>query len=190
MSGASEVKGAYFCTARAYVEDVHGHDRLKRLVASMPVAHRAVMADPLPSSWYPEEALRDALEAFHEVVAEGDDQRFGEMMEECVRRGTHRFFRALLAITSPSFLLRSYPAVVSVLRRGPSRVQIEPRERDTLVRHVDLPFADDPRYQITGSAGLRSILQLTTRRSVQVSVVRAAPTLLELSVAMAQPTRA
>lgn len=179
----SEVKGAYFVTARRYLARERGEECLAATVAAMPRHTRESLDNPLSSSWYPEEALRDALAAFERVAAGGDRTEFSRMMEACTVDGTRNFVKALLAVSSPRFLLNRYPMLSGVFRRGPCRVEVEHAlDGASFVRYDQLPFADDPRYHCTAAAGLRALLRLTTRRTPDVKVTRFDARFLELRV--------
>lgn len=162
---ASEVKGVWFMTARRYVVKEHGEEMLSRCIqASSPVAREA-MRDPVVSRWYPEGALRDAMEAFHAVVSRGLDARFATDMEACTVLGANWFVQVLASISTPTYLVKQLPAGMRLMRRGGSTLSVEPRERGATVRLVDLPYADDARYRIATPACVRALLGLCLGRA-------------------------
>ena len=70
------------------------------------------------SAWYPEAALQQFMAAFDELVTHGDRKRLMATFEECTLQGVHRFFQALLRLTSPGFLLRNTCALALRAPRG------------------------------------------------------------------------
>lgn len=171
MTGASsEVKGMYFVAARQHLLDRHGAEALARAVAAMPALHQQALLDPLASAWYPEEALHDAFVAVFDQVCRRDEAAFLEMLEEATRVGMNRFFRVLVGITTPSFMLKRYPVLTKQLRRGSTRVEVEVRDGKASIRVAALPFADDKLYQIAFVAGLNVLFDVMIARRPRTRV--------------------
>ncbi len=159
----SEVKGIWFMTARRYVLSEYGAERFDRYAAAVPEYIRQDVIEPVVSSWYPEEMLREALVAFHAEVCGGDDAVFSRAMEQCSVLGVHWFVQMLLSVATPEYLLRLMPPTLRISRRGPVRVAVQmgpTAERSATLRFTGQPYATDPRYQLATPAIVRGILGL------------------------------
>jgi hypothetical protein len=167
----SEVKGAWFVTARRYVIQDHGEDVLARYVEAAPEASREALCDPVLSRWYPEAAMRDALEAFYRVVAQRDPDRFTAAIEQCTVLGVHWFVQVLVSVSTPRYLLRLMPAAMRQMRRGPVRMIVDARDRDATLRLVNHPFSDNPCYRLTTPAILRAVLGLCVGPSARATLI-------------------
>ncbi len=168
---ASEVKGAWFVTARRYVLQDHGPEVFSRYVAAAPAASRDALSDPVVSRWYPEEVMRDALEAFFREVSARDADKFTAAMERCTVLGTHWFVQMLVSVSTPRYLLRLLPATLRQLRRGPVRMTVDVRERDATLRFAHHPNSDHPCYRLATPAILRAILRLCVGQSARAVLV-------------------
>ena len=105
----SEVKGPWFVAMRAWL-DAHASDQVvARVLDHMPAEHRTALREPLPSEWYPAQALASALAAVDAEITRGDHAAFVAMMEACTEIGLSRFFRVLLRLSTPGFVLRQVP---------------------------------------------------------------------------------
>jgi hypothetical protein len=159
----SEVKGIWFVTARRYVLQEHGDDVLHRFLAGVPAIWREEVADPIASRWYPEDMLRDSLEVFHAVVANGEDAAFSRAIERCSVLGVHWFVQMLVSIATPAYLLRLMPTTLALTRRGPVRVTVqvgEAAEKKATLRFTGQPYATDPRYMLSTPAIIRGVVGL------------------------------
>lgn len=156
----SEVKGIWFVTARRYVLQEYGQEAFDRYAAAVPEYIRADVIDPVMSSWYPEEMLRDALTAFHAEVCGGDDDVFSKAMERCSVLGVHWFVQMLVSVATPEYLLRLMPATLRISRRGPVRVHVQMGDRCATLRFTGQPYAGDPRYRLATPAIIRGMLGL------------------------------
>lgn len=163
----SEVKGAWFMTARRYVLQDHGEEVLARYVAAAPVESRDALGDPVVSRWYPETAMRDALESFFREVCHRDADKFAAAMERCTVLGTHWFFQMLVSVSTPRYLLRLLPTALRQLRRGPVRLALDVRETAATLRFTHHPFADNACYRMATPAILRAILRLCVGQSAR-----------------------
>ena len=166
----SEVKGVWFMTARRYLLQDYGDEAFARYVAAAPDESREAMRDPVVSRWYPEEAMRDALAAFHAEIAQGDDDVFSAAMERCAVLGVHWFLQLLLSVATPRYLLRLFPAALKQTRRGPVRLVVDVREREATLRFTGQPYADDPRYRLATPAIVRAVLGICVGTSARATL--------------------
>ena len=112
------VKGVWFVTARRHLLEEHGATKLAEVARSMADAHRTALLEPMASTWYPEDAFQDALHAVMQEVAHHDLLAFSNFIEACTVLGVNTFFRVLLRITSPAFLMRQMPALGRQYRKN------------------------------------------------------------------------
>jgi hypothetical protein len=166
----SEVKGVWFVTAKRYLLEDYGPEMFDRYVAGVPEAHREWVREPLASRWYPEEMMRDAMNAFHTVVARGNDAVFTAAMERCAVLGIHWFLQLLLSVTTPRYLLRLVPTALAQIRRGPVRVHIDAREGGATLRFTGQPYAADPRYRLATPAIMRSLMSVCVGQSARATL--------------------
>lgn len=178
----NEVKGVWFVTARRFVLERHGPKSWEQIVERVPEEYRDALWDPLASEWFPESVLQGALRGMDEVLAESNEAEFASVVEECTRLAIHSFFRVLLRLSTPGFVLRQVPTMWKHIRRGPGRVRIESRDEDVVVRYSDFPYFDDRRYRVLTTASLRSLVRLTTKRQPEIDIVEAARDRLSVSV--------
>ncbi len=167
----SEVKGAWFIAARAWLVDNGGAFALERILHAMPPEHRSAVRDPIPSSWYPERALQTALHAMRDVL-DLDATRFVDVMDGCTVIGTSRFFRALLRVATASFVLRQVPVMWTRIRRGEGRVEVEDAPGASLLRYREFPYFDDECYRLLTIGSLRAVVRTCTARDPEVTIVR------------------
>jgi hypothetical protein len=167
----SEVKGAWFVTARRYVVQDHGEEVFARYWQSAPDASRDAIRDPVVSRWYPETVMRDALEAFYEEVCNRDADKFMAAMERCTVLGTHWFVQVLVSVSTPRYLLRLLPAALRQLRRGQVRMTVDVRDGDATLRFMNHPFSDHPCYRLATPAILRAVLGLCVGQSARATLV-------------------
>jgi hypothetical protein len=100
----SEVKGAWFVTARRYVIQDHGDEVFARYWQAAPEASRDALREPVVSRWYPETVMRDALESFYREVSNRDAEKFSAAMERCAVLGVHWFVQVLVSVSTPRFI--------------------------------------------------------------------------------------
>jgi hypothetical protein len=100
------------------------------------------------------------MRAFDQEVTHGDRRRLLAAFEECTLNGVHRFFQALLKLTSPSFLLRQTPVLWSYVRRNQGNLTVETTEERAVVRYRDFPYFDDFRYRLLALGTLRPLATL------------------------------
>ena len=166
----SEVKGAWFMTARRYVLQEHGEETFARYVAALPERSRAAVSEPVVSRWYPEDAMHDALEAFFQEVVDRDAVKFCAAMERCAVLGTHWFLQILVSVTTPRYLLRLLPSALRQMRRGTVRLVVDAREDSATLRFTNHPYADHPCYRLATPAILRAILRLCVGQSARATM--------------------
>lgn len=172
----SEVKGAWFVSAQAYLG---AEGVLPAVLAAVPVAHRPALVDPTPSAWYPEAALQATLGAMRKVHAT-TPTAFVDAIDACTVIGTSRFFRALLALSTPAFVLRRVPTMWGKIRRGAGEVSVETADGTAIVRYRAFPYFADENYRLLTVGSLRAVVRTTTARTPSVEIVHA--TDLELDV--------
>ena len=154
-------------TARRYLLQDYGEEAFARYVQAAPEPSREAMRDPVVSRWYPEDVMRDALTAFHGEIAKGNDVLFTAAMERCAVLGVHWFFKLLLSVTTPRYLLRLFPTVLKQTRRGPVRLTVDVGEREATLRFTDHPYANDPRYRLATPAIVRAVLTMCVGQSAR-----------------------
>jgi hypothetical protein len=159
---ASEVKGIMIVTLRKYILEEHGEKVFERYVACAPEGTRAAIREPLPSRWYPEVVMRDAVEACYEAVCNKSDTLFSHAMEKGATLGTHWFFRMLVSVTSPRYLVRLLPTALHQMRRGSVKLDMEVRDSDATLRVTGHPFSDHPLYRLATPAILGAVVRLCT----------------------------
>lgn len=164
----SEVKGLWFTVARRYLLETYGPDMLARCVEHLGEPWGLVLAEPLPSAWYPEEALQDTLRMLDELVVRGDEAEFVRILEQCSLLAVHTFFRALLRLVPAPTMLRKGPTMWSVIRRGAGKVTVETQETSAEVRYSQFPYFHDPRYRLLTLAAIQSLMILCGRRDARV----------------------
>jgi hypothetical protein len=170
MKPESEVKGIWFVTARSYVLEEHGPERLAAMAAMMDERWRSVLREPLTSVWYPEQALSQALAAMCAVLANGSQDRFTRVVEDCTAVGVSRFFKVMLLVSSARFALRQVPTMWRHIRRGAGRVEVADRKTGTLVAYREFPYFDDPNYRSLTLGSLTAMLRICTRHTPQVTI--------------------
>jgi hypothetical protein len=100
------------------------------------------------------------MRAFDQLVTRGDRKRLIAMFEECTLNGVHRFFQALLRLTSPDFLLRRTPVLWNYVRRNQGSLTVEADAERAIIRYVDFPYFDDFRYRLLALGTLRPLATL------------------------------
>ncbi len=168
---SSEVKGVWFVTARSYVLAHGGAPALEALLGYMDREHHEAITEPLASAWYPERALGQALAGMRQTLAGGDASEFREIMEECTRIGVNRFFRVLIRVSAPAFVLRQVPTMWRMIRRGDGDVVVEPTAGGTLIHYSGFPCFDDANYRLMTKGSLAALVRLCTQKPPLVDVV-------------------
>lgn len=174
----SEVKGAWFVSAQAYLG---AEGALPAVLAAVPPTHRGALADPVPSAWYPEASLKATLDAMRRVHAPAP-AAFVDAIDACTVIGTSRFFRALLALSTPGFVLRRVPTMWSKIRRGAGTVEVETDEGTATLRYRAFPYFADENYRLLTVGSLRAVVRTTTGRTPSVEIVQATDLDLDVRV--------
>ncbi len=159
-AGTSEVKGVWFVSARGYVLKEFGAELFEDMIGQLLPEHRGIVADPLPSNWYPEEALQDLLAVLHGSVAQGDDRRYVELVTGASVHAANRFFRAIVGLASTGFVMRKTPVFWNRLRRGAGRVEVESGANHSLLQYRDFPYFADPNYRLMAEGSLRGLCEI------------------------------
>jgi hypothetical protein len=177
-----ETKGVWFIAAKTHLEEALPASRYDTLLASLPPAYREVVESPLASEWYPEDAAASLLQAWLAIGAEGDKQRFTEMIAQASEAGVGRFFRAIATIASPRFLLRRTPTIFKQMRRGPAQLTVEDRDVDVVARYVDFPFLEDEVYALCFPAQLGVLARTATGTPVRTRILEHTRSSLTVSI--------
>jgi hypothetical protein len=166
----SEVKGLWFTVGRRHILERYGAETVDTIVTRLGDRHGPVFADPLPSEWYPEEALQQTLAVLDVVVARGDAAAFVDILEECSLLAVHHFFRALLRLVPPQTMLRKIPTMWALIRRGAGRVSVEADEAHAVVTYSEFPYFDDVHYRLLTLAAIRSLMTLCATKHARVTL--------------------
>jgi hypothetical protein len=167
----SEVKGMWFSTARRYIVERAGEEALLVMSYRVDRAYRDIIMEPLASEWYPERALQQAMIAMHAVVCGGKDALFIDAMEDCTRLGINHFFRALMRLGSPAYILRKTPAMWNHIRRGAGQVKVEADDEEAIVTYSDFPYFRDPNYRLLTIGAVRALVRLCGREHPAIDIV-------------------
>lgn len=165
---SSEIKGAWFVAARAWLDE---RGLLESAAASLRPEVRAVLLEAIPASWYPETTLQEAMSGVRPVIARTPEQ-FVDAMDGCTVIGTSRFFRAMLRLASPAFVLRQVPTMWRHIRRGEGRVEVSVDNGRARITYSDFPFFADENYRLLTEGSLRAVVRTCTGRDPRVSVQR------------------
>jgi hypothetical protein len=175
----SEVKGAWFVAARAWLDREHPPEVLPQILARMAPEHRHALAEPLPSLWYPEQALADALRALDAEITKGDAAAFASVIEGCTEIGLGRFFRVVTRMASPVFVLRHVPTMWRQIRRGAGQVEVS-AERVTgsgsaagnvvELRYSAFGWFDEPLYEALTVGSVRALSRQCLGRDPEITV--------------------
>ena len=165
------VKGVWFVTARRHLLEEHGATKLAEVARSMADAHRTALLEPMASTWYPEDAFQDALHAVMQEVAHHDLLAFSNFIEACTVLGVNTFFRVLLRITSPAFLMRQMPALGRQYRKNDWECEVQADERRAVLRWRACPYLADRTYRLYVVAMLVKCSELCTGKRPQCDVL-------------------
>jgi hypothetical protein len=165
------VKGVWFVTARRYIVEEEGEAALAAVAARMPAAERRVFGDALPSEWFPEPVFQRAMEAVQQELTGHDDARFLAFIEGSTELGVNTFFRVLLKIASPTFLMRQMPAAWGTHRRDGGTLDVDANEKGARLHYAGFPFWGDRNYRVSVQGVLRKVTELCTGVSPRVREV-------------------
>jgi hypothetical protein len=167
-SEPSEIKGVWLVTARAYVLDRHGRAALERIASSVDPSLASAVLEPLPSHWYPEAVLQQSLRGMKSAIAHDSDDGLLRVMEGCTELGISRFFRALLRLSSPDFVMAQVPTMWRQIRRGPGKVSVERTADGQVIHYTSFPYFDDPNYRLLTLGSLTAVLRLCTKNPPRI----------------------
>jgi hypothetical protein len=176
----SEVKGIWFVALRSYLRERAAAESYGQVLAAIEPAHRAALADPIASAWYPEEALQAAFAAVRAQVAP-EPRQFLDLLDSSTEIATSRFFRALLKLASASFVIRQIPSIWTHVRRGAGSVVVDQRGGGTTVLQFrDFPYYYDENYRLLTVAAIRTIIRTSTGKVPRATIIRATDDSLDL----------
>lgn len=167
---ASEVKGIWFDSAARWVRTTRGEDALARVDARVSAPHRGILLDPVAFRWYPESALGELLAAVRAELTDGSDAAFVQVMEEVTLDGVGRFFRLVLALASPSFVVRKVPVLWTRMRRGAGRVDVQVQPTHVRLLYRDFPYFHDDNYRLMTVGTLRGVARAAGAKAPTVEI--------------------
>lgn len=166
----TEVKGIWFVTLRRYLEGELGPEKLADVIGAMPEEYRHAMESPLASSWYPEQTLAEALAAVDTRAAKGDDLENLRMIEACTEQGINRFFKVLLRMATPGFVIRQLPTLWTQMRRGGGKVRVEVSEKSATAYYTEFPHYDDRNYRLLLQGTLNTLMRVATKLPTTIDI--------------------
>jgi hypothetical protein len=178
----SEVKGLWFTVAKRYLVERYGQETVDACIARLGERHGAVLAEALPSQWYPEEALQQTLAVLDVVVSHGDQALYVGIIEECSLLAVHHFFRVLMRLVPPATMLRKVPTMWSLIRRGAGKVVVDADDHHGVVRYTEFPYFDDVNYRLLTLGAIRSLMTLCGTTHAHVELVGHTPDSLVVDV--------
>ena len=176
-----EVKGLWFASARAYLLDEFGVEALDGVTAAMG-EHADILREPDHNLWYPEAALAEMLAAMDEVLCDGDEERFIEVIVGASTQGIGRFFRLLMGLGSTRFLLKKVPTLFHWIRRSNARVEVDSSPERSLIHYRDFPWLEDHRYRLMTVGTLRGMIEISTGKTPEIRIVDQGPSHLSVEV--------
>lgn len=179
---ASEVKGIWFDSASRWVRRTHGLEALARVDARVSAEHRGILLDPVAFEWYPEAALGDLLAAVRAELTDGTADAFVRVMEDVTLDGVGRFFRLVLSLASPSFVLRKVPVLWGRMRRGAGGVQVEVERQRVVLRYREFPYFEDENYRLMTVGTLRGVCRAAGASAPSVEISRWTPDAMDVVV--------
>jgi hypothetical protein len=162
MAEPAVVKGVWFVTARRHLLEVHGQGVLEAVARAMKTDNGRVLLEPLASEWYPEDLFQDAMHAVMQAHAHHDPDVFCKFIEACTVLGVNTFFRILLRITSPAFLMRKMPGLSRQYRRNDWVCDVEADEHRALLHWRNVPYLSDRTYRLYVTSMLGKCAELCT----------------------------
>jgi hypothetical protein len=168
---AAEVKGVWFVTARRQITEAHGEAVLARVIEALDEPDREIMRVPLASAWYPEDVFQRVMRACMNEVARGDAKAFCAFIEACTLLGVNTFFRVLLRIPSPAFLMRKMPVLSKQYRRNDSLCTVESDARQATLVWTNFPYFEDLNYRLCTLAMLTKTAELCARKRPRGEIV-------------------
>jgi hypothetical protein len=169
------VKGVWFVTTKRYVLETYDEGMLAAIARAVPEENRGALLDPLPSAWYHEDVFQQALRAVMEVVAHHDPAVFGDFIEACTVLGVNMFFRVMLRITSPAFLMRNMPTMFRQYRRNDWHCEAQADERHAVLTWRGCPYLADRTYRYFLVAVLLKCTELCSGQRPKVDILAHGP---------------
>lgn len=167
-----EAKGLWFASTHAYLRRVGGASMLEDVAGRMP-RHGDVLREPLNGAWYPEAALHEMLEALWHLV-DGDEARYLEHTMAATGEGVGKFFRILIALGSPGFVLRKVPVMWGRLRRGDqTEIEVTAGDGHADVHYTRFPYFRHEVYRLMTVASLRGLVHMSTSRLPETELLEA-----------------
>ncbi len=169
---------------RAWLDAKRSRGDLDRMLDRMPSEHRGALEGSLTSQWYSEEALASALRAIDLELTRGDTAAFVDIIDACTEIGVSRFFRVLLRISTPRFVLRQVPTMWRQIRRGDATVEIVDVGDDVEVRYGAFPFFAEPLYELLTLGSLRALLRTCTGTNPRLEIAHRSSDALTVRVVL------
>ena len=179
---ASEVKGIWFDSALRWLERTHGPGAAARLDARVSAPYRGILTEPLAFQWYPEAALAELLPAMRAELTDGSDEAFVSVVEQITLDGVGRFFRLVLSLASPAFVVRKVPVLWGRMRRGAGRVEVESGDGVVHLHYRDFPWFADDNYRLLTVGSLRGVCAAAGAKDPDVTIVGATDDTLDVDV--------
>ncbi len=182
MEEIHELKGLWFVTVRRHILAAEGAGRLSDLVQVMRPEFRPALADPLASIWYPEDAGAEVLDGLLHVCAGGDLERYDALLERIAADGIRRFFRVLLRLARPKFVIGGIPTFWRQFRRGPSFVSVHHDGNLSTVCYRGFPYLERETYRRASRAQIRAMLWVSTGFRADVQLGPSSPSRTDIIV--------
>jgi hypothetical protein len=178
-----EIKGAAFVTLRRQIASTRGEPAWSEVVARVPELHRSAVRDATASAWYPEEAHAAVLTSVFETIAQRDLDELETIVDASTTLGLQTFARAILALSSPAFVVRRCPTLWSVIRRGPATLRVEQPEPGLSRLHYEsFPYFDDRLYRHYFRALLGAVVRPALGTTPVVRLVSHTTTTLDVEI--------
>ncbi|MGZ3420851.1 MAG: hypothetical protein ACXWUG_11715 [Polyangiales bacterium] len=174
----SEVKGAWFVAARAWLDE---RGALGAIARELDEDARRALLEPLPGHWYPESSLQNSLAAMRTYVAPSREE-YVDALDACTVIGISRFFRALLRVASPGFVVRQVPTMWKQIRRGAGHVAVDSANGRARVSYTAFPYFADENYRLLTEGSLRAVVRTCTGKNPRVLISRATDDALDVDI--------
>jgi hypothetical protein len=107
---------------------------------------------------------------------------FCEFIEACTVLGVHSFFRILLRITSPAYLLQKMPVITAQYRRNDWTCEVDANEERALITYRNCPYVADRIYRLYAATMIMKVVELCTNERPAVEVAGHGPDWMTLRV--------
>jgi len=166
----TEVKGLWFASTRSYLRRVGGDDLLETLAVQMP-KHADALREPVVGAWYPEAALHELLEALWQTSGR-DREVFVDHCTKATHEGVGKFFKILISLGSPGFVLRKVPVMWGRLRRGDRcEIVVTPGQGESVVAYRRFPWFRHEVYHLMTEGSLRGLVEMSTGKLPRTEVL-------------------